>query len=284
MRGSAGVWLLTAALGAAEASESASAEGDPPPRRLTASFATIFATEYVAQGMVFEKKGVIAQPIGRVTLSLIDGVSLFAGFWTSFQSAHTDAGFVDPPDTRPRMRSFYELDWYAGGSLTHGRVDLTSFYAAYYSPSDAYETANSLDVILTFLDRGILAENLALDPYVYYFLETNEKSGTGIDEGWYLQFGAKPSHPFAIAGHEMLLTLPVSTGYGFADFYANDERYGYVSIGVAPVIPLAPWIPTTLGRWSFTPNVTFVNLNEDAQVLNADGNRFYATATIAVDF
>jgi hypothetical protein len=284
MRGRIGAWLLAAALGTAEAGERVEDEAESARPRLSASFATIFATEYVAQGMVFEKKGVIAQPIGRVNLSLIDGVSIFAGFWTSFHSAHTDAGFLDPPETRANLRSFYELDWYAGASFTHGRVDLTSFYAGYYSPSDAYETANSLDVILTFLDRGILAEKLALDPYVYYFLETNEKSGTGVDEGWYLQLGAKPSHPVSVAGHWILLTAPISTGFGFAEFYANDERYGYVSIGAAPVVPLAPWIPETLGRWSFTPSVTFVNLNEDAQVLNVDANRFFATATIAVDF
>lgn len=266
------------------AEDGAETEAPVSASALSVSLSTIVPTEYVAQGMVFEKEGVIVQPIGRLTLSVVEGLDVFVGYYASFHDEHTDAGLVNPPDAPKNMRSFYEADWFAGATLHHDRWSLTSFYAGYYSPSDAYETASSVDVILAFADKGILAERLAIDPYVNFFVETHNKSGTGIDEGYYLQVGAKPNHPAEVFGHEILVTAPVSTGLGWSDFYAEDELFGYLSVGLAPVVPLAPWIPVDYGRWSVTPAVQYYHLNEDVQYLTDRGDRVVPSLTVTLDF
>jgi len=280
-------WLMAFALATpleVSAGEGAEESAEPPTRAVKASLLVSIPSEYVAQGMVFEKKGVIVQPLGRVTVSVAEGIDVFAGFFASFHDAHTDAGLLDPPGTRQQLRSFYEADWFAGATLTRDRFSLTSFYAQYYAPNDAYESATSVDVFLNFADKGLLAENFALDPYANLFIETDNKSGTGVSEGYYLQLGLKPNYPHEIAGHEILLMAPLATGFGFDEFYAGDETFGFVSAGFAPVVSLTPWLGDRFGVWSFIPSFNYFHLNEDVQYLRADGDRYVAAATIGVDF
>jgi hypothetical protein len=209
------------------------AEAEEKNRKIFATLGTIVPSEYVLQGLVFETKGAIAQPYGRITLRPIESLDLFGGFYLSLHDAHTDAGFVNPPGTPKRLRAFYEADWLAGATFRHGPWSLTTTYWESLSPSDAFDTARAVELILAFADTGRLAEHFAFDPYVNVYVETDGKSGTGTDEGTYLQIGWRPNYTTAALGHPLIGALPAAVGLGFDDFYAEDERYGYASIGVA---------------------------------------------------
>ena len=274
-------WILSLALLLPLGSR---AETEETNRKIFATLGTIVPSEYVLQGLVFETKGVIAQPYGRITLRPVESLDLFGGFYLSLHDAHTDAGFVNPPGTPKRLRAFYEADWFGGVTLRHGPWSLTTTYWESLSPSDAFDTARAVELLLAFADKGRLAEHFAFDPYVNVYIETDGKSGTGIDEGTYLQIGWKPNYGTAAFGHPLIVALPAAVGLGFDDFYAQDERYGYASIGLAITAPFAPLLPEDYGAWSLTPSLTYFNLNEDVQYKAADADRFVASLAINVDF
>ena len=260
------------------------AAAEEQKRRITGSFGAILTSEYVLQGLVFEKKGVIAQPNGRITLSLAEPLDVFAGFFLSIHDAHTDAGLVNPPGTPKRRRALYEADWFAGATAKHERWSLMAMYWEMLSPSDAFETARAIEMVLAFADRDLLADGYALDPYVNAYVETDEKSGSGTDEGWYLQLGVKPNHTIETIVHPLTISLPTSVGFGFEDFYARDERWGYFSTGLAATAMLAPFVPADLGAWSLTPAFAYWRVNEDAQLLDVGPNRYVWSVTLNVDF
>ena len=257
---------------------------EAPKRRIRGSFGGTLTSEYFAQGLVVEKKGVIFQPYGRIALALHESFEIFGAYYLSIHDAHTDAGLVNPPDTPKRRRAFYEADWFAGAVFKHGRWSLSSAYWEMLSPNDGFVTARAVETILTFADQDFWVEGAAFDPHAIVFVETDEKSGSGVDEGWYLQLGLKPNTTIESLGHPLNVSLPTAVGFGFHDFYAGDESWGYASTGIAVTAPLAPYVPETLGAWSLTPSFAYARCNEDVQYLAAGPNRTIWSLTLHVDF
>jgi hypothetical protein len=240
-----------------------------------------FTTSYVSRGLVLEDKGVIAQPYAELDLTvfksdtIISSITPFVGIWSSLHSKHTDAGAASTPsgatDTLP---SWYEFDWYVGANVAlNNNLTITTTYYEFLSPSDAFGTSHNLEFKLAYNDASLWDNKFALNPYAKVFIELDGKAGNGSSEGIYYEIGLAPSFKLIDSPtYPVTFTIPVTVGLGSNDFYANNESFGYASIGGTLSVPLA-FIPSNLGAWTLSAGVTFYYLGEELDGFNVPLHR-----------
>ena len=232
---------------------------------LNGAFTNTLTTAYITRGVLLENQGIIYQNVGELYFKLLDepgsGVSKLTGIVGMFNRVHdehTDAGLAeaDPDTGEPAARStvtqWYEFDWWAGGSIDFAEsFNLSLLYQEFHSPNGGFQACKNVQAKLSFNDAALWGDSgFALKPYGIAFLELDGKAGTGADEGLYVELGVGPSFALTKDGaYPLTLTLPVSVGLGFSDFYEDDELFGYVSGGAVLSAPLA-FIPAQYGAWT----------------------------------
>jgi hypothetical protein len=140
-----------------------------------------FTNAYFYRGIRQQDKGLIVQPAARLTTRLVDDAEVkldgFLGTWNSFgPNGGTQTGAL--------VEDWYESDLYAGFTLSHGKLSLTTSYTFLTSPSDAFQTVQELGFTLA-LDDSELMKELALKPYATLAIETgsNGSDGPDLDNG-----------------------------------------------------------------------------------------------------
>ena len=228
---------------------------------------------YISHGVIYENQGAILQPYGTLSFQLqegegaLTGVSLDLGWWNTFHSRHTDAGAVN--GGAQTTRAWFETDFSIGLTFTlFKNFSLSPAYTFYLSPNDAFDTAQTVNLKLSYDDTDLLGA-LALHPWVNVWWEVENKIGTGADEGFLYEFGIAPSRSFG----DLTVTLPISVGLGSSNGYTNlnggNETYGYFTAGVNFDYELK-FIPECYGDWSVHAGYAYYNLG--------DGTRDYNTA------
>jgi hypothetical protein len=245
-------------------------------------------SQYIARGLPLENQGAILQPYINLAFRLYEGdgaltkLTLDLGFWNSFHSRKTRAGFVTGGST---TRSWFESDFTAGLSLYFGEVVLSPYYRAYMSPNDAFTTAHTAGLRLGWNDGGILG-GWALNPYalVQYDFE-GSTGGSGFSEGVYYEVGITPGHEFG----PVYFSIPLRAGFGSNDYYAFDEAFGYFSVGVNLDYALA-FIPECLGDWTLSAYAKWYVLGDGTEVAStpdvrdADDNEWVFGGGLRVAF
>ncbi|MEA2624847.1 MAG: hypothetical protein QOD06_892 [Candidatus Binatota bacterium] len=257
-------------------------EGSAPA--LSAAAGVIFTSEYVDQGLLVEDQGAMARPFAQLGVQVHEDVMLVAGGLASFHDEHTDAATTDGPGERAERRAFYQVDWQAGLSLSVWRFGVTPLHVDSRSPSHAFARRTTLDVLTSFDDHDLFGGRFALYPSADFSIETRGKSGTGESKGFYVQPGIKPSYLcYRRQPLSLELSLPISTGLGFDDFYAGDERHGFSSVGVTALAAIdGGYLPAL--EWQIAPGVAWVHLNRDAQSSDVRAERVVFGMTLAASF
>jgi hypothetical protein len=233
---------------------------------LNGAFTNTLTTAYITRGVLLENQGIIYQNVGELYFKLLDepdaAVSkgtIIVGMFNSVHDEKTDAGLaeVDPDTGEPAFRrnvsNWYEFDWWAGGSIDFaGAFNLSLLYQEFHSPNGGFGLCRNVQAKLSYNDAELWGDDggFALKPYGIVFVELDGKAGTGPDEGIYVELGVGPSFALTEGGdYPLTLSIPVSVGLGFNDFYEDDELFGYASAGVVLSAPLA-FIPPEFGAWT----------------------------------
>jgi hypothetical protein len=227
-----------------------------------------FTNAYFYRGIRQQDKGLIVQPAARLTTRLVDDAEVkldgFLGTWNSFgPNGGTQTGAL--------VEDWYESDLYAGFTLSHGKLSLTTSYTFLTSPSDAFQTVEELGFTLA-LDDSDWMKAWALKPYATLAIETgsNGSDGPDLDNGAYLELGIAPGFSFDMGKTPVTLTFPASVGLSLSDYYQNaggsDDTFGFAQIGAKASIPLGE--PGRFGTWTLNAGVSVLLLGDHTKAFN----------------
>jgi len=233
--------------------ESQPALEQPTGSFLTGDIGVNFVSKYLLAGIVYENQGMIAQPYADVIFRLHEGegfvtkVSLAMGFASSVQSNKTLAPLESS------VPEWFEQDYKPVLSVTFAKnFTLATTYCFFSSPSGAFPTARALKWRLDINDADLLGA-FALHPHFTYLREMEKKVGNGSSQGNYYEMGIAPALPRL---GPVLLTLPMTVGFGTEQFYVGNEGFGYFSGGVNLAVPIK-CIPAGYGKWTVNAGVTY---------------------------
>lgn len=193
---------------------------------------------YVFRG-VLQDKNMAVQPTLTLGAPVELGLGLDASMikFTTLQSLHQSA----PVDGW--MRSNVDV----GIALTKGDFTITPSYQFFNSPNSSFETGQGVNVRVDYADRGVFGLP-ALNPYANAFFTTNGRVGNGSRGGSYYEVGIAPATMIG----STKVSLPVAMGVGARGYYANNDTYGYTSVGLQSLTPLAERVDLRAG-------VTYIN-------------------------
>jgi hypothetical protein len=283
-----GAILAMVVAGGALASHAGAQDQGPNTGAISLEVTADLYSEYWFRGIPQEDQGVIFQPGLTVTATLVDNddwsLALYGGTWNSLHSG--------PSGTGGGISSFYENDWYFGGTVGIGPIWFDASYVVLYGPSAGRIFAEEVDLSAGFDDGDLWGEDFlpgwtGLQPYVLVAIETDGASDAGgataiNEEGVYLELGIEPGFTaIQSASYPVDVSFPVTVGWGLEDYYEHpgvsgtandDEDFGFVSAGAHASMPLA-LIPAEFGAWSIGGGVDFIWLNAD-----------YIDATMGTDY
>lgn len=227
-----------------------------------------FTNAYFYRGIRQQDKGLIVQPAARLTTRLVDDAEFkldgFVGTWNSFgPNGGTATGGL--------TEDWYESDLYAGFTLTHGKLSLTTSYTFLTSPSDAFQTVQELGFTLA-LDDSEWMKEWSLKPYATLAIETgsNGSDGPDLSNGVYLELGIAPGFSFDVDRTPITLTFPASVGLSLSDYYqgagGGDDTFGFAQIGAKASIPLGE--PSRFGAWTLNAGVSVLFLGDHTKAFN----------------
>lgn len=242
-----------------------------------------FTNAYFYRGIRQQDKGLIVQPAARLTTRLVDDTEFqldgFIGTWNSFgPNGGTQTGAL--------VEDWYESDLFAGFTLTHAKLSLTTSYTFLSSPSDAFESVQELGFTLA-LDDSEWMNAWALKPYTTLAIETgsNGSDGPDLDSGTYLEFGIAPGFSFDVGKTPATLTFPASVGLSLSDYYqdadGSDDTFGFAQVGAKASIPLGE--PSRFGTWTLSAGVSLLYLGDHTKAFN-NGDDTQVIGTIGLQW
>lgn len=262
---------------------------EQPGNRLSVSLDLTVASQYFFRGIVQETDGFIAQPSIEIGIDLIENedasLSGYFGMWSSIHDQKTGSTQTDSFTSL-----WYEFDFYAGLSLTTGRLTTDLVYTSYTSPNGAFSTVDEISLGFSFDDSGLWGESdYGIAPYATIAFEVGANGADGgVNDGVFLAVGIEPSAelketPFG----DVTLSFPIEAGFSLSDYYevaGVDESFGYVTAGVAVSMPLS-FIPAGYGEWSFSAGADYLALGTNTEAINAgEDSEWIFHAGIGIDF
>ena len=154
----------------------------------------------------------------------------------------------------------------AGILLSKDRFSLLTTYELVTSPNKSFDHSEGVNFTLSFDDHGLAP--ISLNP--------RAKAYVGVKSGFeplgnYYEVGVAP----AFSAGKTTVSFPVNLGVGSKNYYKDNERYGYSSVGVSTVTPV-------FKNTSLVAGVNFLNTNEK---INAGKKDFWMTsAGLVVSF
>jgi hypothetical protein len=228
------------------------------------------------RGLNVEDDGVIFQPLALLFANLyssettfISDVSLTAGVWSSLHTETEGSG--------PNPSHWNEFDPILG--LTFKFADCLKFdttYTAFKSMTDAYPLSHHLELKLSLDDSKWLG-NFALNPFVAYWLELNDKATVAFDparapESYYFTLGINPTIKFDAFKLEFptFINIVGDHFYQQIDGSAGGSGVAVMATGVKASVPLK-FVPQEYGFWTWYAGVKYYHLDNDGL---EDGNKY----------
>lgn len=264
-------------------------QASEPADHLSVSLDMTITSQYFFRGIVQETDGFIAQPGAEIGIEFVENedysLSGYVGIWSSYHDQRTGS---TQADTFTGL--WYEFDYYAGLSLTTGRLTTDLVYTSYTSPNGAFSTVDELSVSLAFDDSGLWGEsNYSLAPYATIAFEVGANGADGgANDGVFLAAGIEPSKSFSDTPFgEVALSFPIEAGFSLSDYYevaGVDESFGYLSAGIAVSVPMS-FIPDGYGDWNFHAGLDYLLLGDNTEIINAgEDSEWIFHAGVGVEF
>lgn len=156
--------------------------------------------------------------------------------------------------------AWYESNNFVGLAADLGN-DVTAglTYTVYTSPNNVFGTSHELALAAKY---GGEVLGLSLNPQIKVAMPVDD--GDGV----FAQLKATPlSFDVDIGARDVNLSLPVTLGVGFADYYGDrTDTTGYVDVGLQASMPLG--LPSDYGQWSL--NAGFDVLAREGDLRDAD--------------
>ena len=189
---------------------------------------------------------------------------------TNFELAGAKASFV--LGTRQNLHTDKNLSVWARSEVNAGillskeRISLLTTYELVTSPNKSFDHSEGVNFTLSFNDTGFSA--ISLNP--------RAKAYVGINSGFeslgnYYEVGVAP----AFTAGKTTVSFPVNLGVGSKNYYKDNERYGYSSVGVSTLTPL-------FKNTALVAGVNYLNTNDK---INSCKKDFWLTsAGLVVSF
>jgi hypothetical protein len=227
----------------------------PPANTLSLNgdFTNTLTTAYITRGVLLENQGIIYQNVGDLYFTLNDSpkVSFMVGMFNSVHDEKTDNGAVDGSPGTGTVKDWYEFDFWLGFNFSVTK-ELAGqlLYQEFHSPNGGFGACKNVQLKFTYDDSGIWKKEngFKLAPYALAFWELDGKAGTGDDEGLYIETGIAPSWTFGSGDWPLTVSVPITAGFGFSDFYEDDEFFGFASVGIVGSMPLK--FMSKYGSWT----------------------------------
>lgn len=244
-----------------------------------------FTNAYFYHGIFQQDEGVIVQPAAKLTLNLFQRddfkVDALLATWNSF-------GRNGGAQQSDFIKYWYESDLIAGFALTKGKFSLTTTYAFFTSPSDAFQTVQELDFTFAYDDSDLLGA-WALHPYALLGIETgaNGSDGADSDTGTYLELGVAPGFTLDLGTTPISLSFPLSVGLSLHDYYQNaageDDTFGFFQVGMKASVPLP--FGDRYGKWTLNAGVSGLFLGDHTTEYNGgDDTQVIGTVGLQLNF
>ena len=229
------------------------------------------------RGLNVEDEGIIVQPLMLLLWKLhsanqgaVSDVTLTTGVWNSFHS--------HPSGATPSR--WNEIDPILGVAVRFRKgfsVDVST--TAFYTPTDSYATSTHAAFKLTYNDS--FWKGLALNPYVAYWRELNNKSTVMFNsatskESGYLTLGATPTFGLGAGGSS--LEVAAFTNIVESSFYqrfdGSDGGSGLALINVSPKVSVPlKFLGMSHGAWKASAAVSYFHFRNEGLM---DGNQVLA--------
>ena len=223
--------LVTATSYAGPATPPVVAAGSGGDSALTGSVGLNVVSGYVFRGQVLDRN-LAYQP----TLSLSTPIDL------SF--LHVDSAALQLQTTQSLNQNAPLAGWFRsevdlGVKLTKGLFVITPSYQVFNSPTGKFDSAQGVSVKVGLKECCAYG----LNPYGRVFFGTQGNANNGTSPGTSYEFGVAPS--FKVGS--TTVTVPAAVGFGSGNYYANDQTYGYTTVGVRSSTPIAKNLNLTAG-------------------------------------
>jgi hypothetical protein len=237
-----------------------------------------FSDHYITpRGLNVEDEGVVVQPLVLMLWKLhgsdkgaVSDVTLTTGIWNSFHS--------HPSGARPSK--WNEIDPILGVAVKFRSgftVDVST--TAFYTPTESYETSTHAAFKLTY--NGSFGKGLAVNPYVAYWRELNNKSTVMFNaatskESGYLTLGATPTFGLGAGGSS--LEVSAFTNIVGSSFYqrfdGSDGGSGLALVSVSPKVSVPlKFLGVSHGAWKASVAVSYFHFYNEGLM---DGNQVLA--------
>ena len=206
---------------------------------LTGTAGINIASGYVFRGQVLSDK-VTYTP--TLNLSLPVDLSFLGADSAAVQLQTTQVVTQNAPTA-----GWFRTEASVGVQLTKGVFVVTPSYQVFNSPTNKFGTSQGVGV------RVGVKECCAygLNPYGQAFFGTSGNANNGTRSGSFYEFGVAPS--FKVGS--TTVSTPAALGVGAGNYYAENNSYGYTTVGVQTSTPLAKDLSLNAGvnYWN-TPN------------------------------
>jgi hypothetical protein len=229
------------------------------------------------RGLNVEDKGLVVQPLILMLWKLheanqgpVANVTLTTGIWNSL---HTHRAGATPS-------RWNEIDPILGVAVKFRKgftFDVGT--TAFYTPTDSYATSAHAAFKLTYNDS--LRKGLALNPYIAYWRELNNKSTVMFNrdtskESGYLTLGATPAFDLGSSGSS--LEVAVFTNIVGSSFYqrfdGSDGGSGLALVSVSPKVSVPlKFLGVSHGAWKASVAASYFHFSNEGLM---DGNQVLA--------
>lgn len=254
--------LIAAALTSAHAGQTATTPQTTSLPTLHGGFGVDISSGFVTKG-VLRDTNLVSLPY--LSLSVPLEVNTFGIDTASLNFATRQA-------TNPRStaNNWLRSDYTAGITFNSGSFSVTPSYQFVNAPNGNRLDYQEVGVSAVYRDSGFFGLP-ALNPSASVVYGLRGTPGQAAGAGTYYELGLTPGFTVSTT----TVSLPVRVGLGANNLYANNQQYGYTSVGVATKTPL-------LKNVSLNSGLTYFNSDK---TLGQDKNNFWlVSGGLGVEF
>lgn len=228
-----------------------------------------WVTAYFSDGYNLGDEGLFLQPQVTVAYEAVSNdqftITPWANAWANITDQKYDGG-----------RYFDELDLAVGVDVSTGRWTFGLEYIYYVSPTDTFDDVHEFGVSVAFDDSELTPLPFALNPYVSFHIEAEDKGGP---ESSFIELGIEPE--FEISQCPVTISVPIATVINVNEYYyasdGDETTFGVISAGLTATYQIND-------NWWVAGGVDYIYLLANSTIAANDDDRDEWIGRLAVGF